>query len=212
MASKTVEKESTLIPANRVVIATVHLRGISPLSFGRHHETPPLSDDESKDGYERRTFRSKAHFLSSGELYLPQMMIKKTIQEAAAYLSLSVPGKGQAKYTKHFLAGILVLEPAKLLWEGKPLNIADVREEVFFVSPKGKSNSGTRVKRHFPTIDQWETIAQVHILDGTISSSVFERVVGAAGRFIGVGRFRPANGGFYGRFEVVDVKYETLIG
>jgi hypothetical protein len=210
--SKTDTQKLDVIPANKVVVATVALRGISPISFGRHHETPPLSEDESKDAQERRTFRNKAHFSNSGEMYLPPMMLKKSLQEAASYLSLSIPGKGQSKYTKHFLAGVLVLELAPLTWEGKPLKIANAREEVFFVSSTGKAGSGSRVKRHFPTVDQWEVVVQYHILDGTITPAVFERVLGAAGRFIGIGRFRPVNGGYYGRFQILDVKYETLVG
>jgi hypothetical protein len=212
---KSARKESALpaIPDNKVTVATVHLRGISPISFGRLHETPPLSGDESKADWEQRTFRNKAHFLPGGESFLPQMAIKKSIQEAAAYLSLSIPGGNSAKYTKHFLSGILVLKPGMLSLDKESLKIADAREEVFHVSVRGNSKAGgSRVKRHFPTFDQWETTIEVHILDGVITEAIFERVLRAAGRFIGIGRFRPANGGFYGRFEVIDIQYETLIG
>jgi len=44
-----------------------------------------------------------------------------------------------------------------------------------------------------------------YILDEIITKEVFERTLTMAGQFIGIGRFRPQNNGFYGRFEVVMV-------
>jgi hypothetical protein len=35
---------------------------------------------------------------------------------------------------------------------------------------------------------------------------VFEHHLHEAGKFIGIGRFRPRNNGFYGRFDVLGVR------
>lgn len=203
------EEDLSPIPANRVTVATVRLRGISSLSFGRHHGTPKLSEDENPDAYERRTFRQKAHYVpETGELFIPPMMLKKTLELAAAYLGMKIPGKGKSTYTQRFKSGLLVADPIML-----GIKLAEAREEgPIFVSSTGKPNSGSRVMRYFPTVDQWEASATVTILDGVITSGVFERVLAAAGRFIGLGRFRAAVGGYYGRFEVLSVSYQTLVG
>ena len=39
----------------------------------------------------------------------------------------------------------------------------------------------------------------------TITLSVFRKHLEEAGKFIGIGRFRPRNNGFYGRFEVKEI-------
>ena len=50
-------------------------------------------------------------------------------------------------------------------------------------------------------IPSWNGVATVYILDETVTKDVFEKHVKEAGRFIGMGRFRPKNNGFYGRFK-----------
>lgn len=72
----------------------------------------------------------------------------------------------------------------------------------------GKRGSGTRVPRTFPVIRQWHGKALFYVLDETITREVFQRYLEEAGKFIGVGRFRPRNGGFYGRFEVKSLDWK----
>jgi hypothetical protein len=48
----------------------------------------------------------------------------------------------------------------------------------------------------------------VYILDDTITKKVFEIHIKEAGKFKGVGRFRPSNNGFYGRFEVIKIEWK----
>jgi hypothetical protein len=40
------------------------------------------------------------------------------------------------------------------------------------------------------------------VLDETITQDVFAEHLTEAGRFIGIGRFRPRSNGYYGRFTV----------
>ena len=44
-----------------------------------------------------------------------------------------------------------------------------------------------------------------YILDETVTEDVFKNILEQAGAFIGIGRFRPRNNGFYGRFKVEKV-------
>jgi hypothetical protein len=228
--SKRPKKEvASSIPENRVTEQLIQIAGVAPISFGRRHETPKLSKDESADAYEQRTFREKTHYdHDTGVVFVPAMALKKAIEEAAKYLSISIPGKGKETYTKNFRAGVMVTEPAYLMVE-KPtkekaeqeksvpeltnIKLSDGREEAIFVSSQGRSGSGSRVKRYFLTFDNWQLSSRVTVLDGTITQEIFEYVLTQAGKFIGIGRFRPSiSGGFYGRFRVVSVKPTVLIG
>ncbi len=179
---------------------TAHLKSISPYSQSRHYDTPKLDREIAKD-YESRTWRDRMHVDAQGMVYIPPMAFKNALAEAAKFMSVQIPGKGKSTYTKHFEAGVLVMDPL-------PLNVAksDVTGEWLFVPSDGRRGSGSRVDKCFPIIPEWEGDVEFHILDEIITDDVFREHLEAAGKFIGIGRFRPRNNGFYGRFSVESIK------
>ena len=64
----------------------------------------------------------------------------------------------------------------------------------------GVRGGGKRVWKYFPIVHVWKLKVTVYILDDTITKDVFERHFKEAGRFIGVGFYRPQRGGTNGRF------------
>ena len=186
-------------------IATAEIEGVSPYSQSRHHASPAL-EKEGKDAYARRTWREFAHYDRDGNVILPPMAMKNCLAESAKFLSLQIPGKGKATYTKHFEAGVLVTDPAKI-----GINKADLSEEKFmdtlFLPSDGKRGSGSRVMKYFPRFDEWSARVQFHVFDDVITEDVFQYILEQAGQFIGVGRFRPRQNGFYGRFMVKSLEW-----
>jgi hypothetical protein len=67
--------------------------------------------------------------------------------------------------------------------------------------------SGKRVWRNFPRFDNWKADVNFYILADEITEDVFDEALRQSGAFVGIGRFRPEKGGFYGRFEVADIKW-----
>lgn len=183
-------------------IAVAHLRSISPYSQSRYHDTPKL-DKERPDDYEMRTWAERLSITDDGHVFIPPMAFKKSLETAARFLGMQIKGRGKATYTKHFKAGVLVTDALVL-----PIRKQDVPGEVFFVPSDGKAGGGSRVKRKFPVIREWEGNIEFYILDETITQDVFATHLREAGNFIGIGRFRPENGGFYGRFFVVSLKWQ----
>jgi hypothetical protein len=181
--------------------ATAHLESVSPYSQSRMHDTPK-TDKERPDDYEARTWREKAHANDDGQIFMPPMAFKLCLAEAAKFLSEKIPGKRNATWTKHFEAGVLVMEPVSL-----PHRKDEVAGEWFNMNANGQRGSGTRVKRCFPVIPEWKVSVNFYVLDNTITREVFEHHLAEAGKFIGVGRFRPRQGGFYGRFKVVGLDW-----
>jgi hypothetical protein len=182
--------------------ATVHLKSVSVYSQSRNHTTEKL-DKEGPDAYENRTWRERLHVNEDGYVYIPPMSFKNCISEVAKYIGMQIPGKGKATYTKHIEAGVIVMEPLVL-----PLKKEDVQGEKLFVPSDGRRGSGKRVWKWFPYIPSWEGTVTFIILDDTITKDVFLQHVDQAGKFIGIGRFRPRNNGFYGRFAVVGMEWE----
>lgn len=183
-------------------IAIVSIKGVSGLSFSKHHTTPML-DRELADAYDQRTWRERLHYNKEGECYIPPMAFKNCLSEAAAFLGLQIKGKGKSTYRKHFESGIMVNEPAML-----GIHKDKVLSETLFVPADGKRGSGKRVWRTFPLIQEgWTASFNVYILDEIVAKDIFRTHVEAAGKFIGLGRFRPANNGFYGRFGIVKIEW-----
>jgi len=183
-------------------IASARLKSVSPYSQSRYHAIP--RDPKETDGdHERRTWRERCHSTDDGRIFIPPMAFKNCLSEAAKFLGKQIPGKGKSTYTKHFEAGVLVLEPLVL-----PLRKEEVEGEWLHVPSDGVRGSGKRVMKCFPLIRQWEGEVTFHILDNLITEDVFLEHLEEAGKFIGIGRFRPRNNGFYGRFEVVGLKWQ----
>lgn len=95
--------------------------------------------------------------------------------------------------------------------EGLPLGVKkdDVEGEWLFVPASGRRGDGKRVQKCFPLFRTWKGDVTFHILDDVITQQIFEQHLRDAGNFIGVGRFRPRNNGYYGRFKVVGLKWAT---
>jgi hypothetical protein len=174
---------------------TVHLESVSPYSQSKHYDDAKLDKELPKD-YEIRTWRERMSVTEDGRVFIPPMAFKNCLAEAAKYLSLKIPGKRNATYTKHFLSGILVTDGLML-----PDRKDEVPGEWLFVPSDGKTGGGSRVSKCFPLIRRWEGDVVYYVMDETITKEPFAEVLQAAGRFIGIGRFRPARGGYYGRFE-----------
>ncbi|MEC9268526.1 MAG: hypothetical protein VX464_20875 [Pseudomonadota bacterium] len=184
--------------------ALCHLRSISPYSQSKGF-TPDMPKPErgKADEYDKTHWRKKCHATKDGKIFIPPMAFKMGLDAAAKLKGQRVPGKGQATYTKRFLSGVLVLDGLTL-----PIHVDDVEHDDLFVNADGVRGSGKRVWKRFPRIDEWEGEVCFHIMSDEIPEEVFESTLDAAGKFVGIGRFRPESGGFYGRYEVVSVDWQ----
>ena len=88
-----------------------------------------------------------------------------------------------------------------------PLKAEAVSGEWLFVPANGMRGNGKRVWRCFPRISTWEGQVKFVVLDETITRDVFFEHLQQAGAFIGIGRFRPRNNGYYGRFSVEKLEW-----
>jgi len=185
----------------------IDLEGLSPISFSRVITAAKLPREKS-EAYEERCWRDRLHTDDDGNVTLPTMAAKHALSQVAQYLGEKVPGKGQATWTKHFLSGILPLNTPLIRVDGNPVPVASVDGEWLFVPSDGKPGGGTRVMKCFPRIREgWTATVELLVVDDLIDDDTMRRYLDAAGSYIGLGRFRPRRGGYYGRFRVLS--YET---
>jgi hypothetical protein len=182
--------------------AICKLQSVSPYSQSRYIQEK-RTRDETPAAFEERSWKQRCHWNENGNLYIPPMSFKNCLSEAAKYKSIQIPGKGKSTYTKHFEAGILVVEPLVL-----DITKDSIQHEWLHVPSDGKRGGTKRVEKCFPLIQSWSGTVEFLVLDETITEDVFTAHLQDAGSFIGIGRFRPRNNGFYGRFEVKSVSWK----
>ena len=185
-------------------IATATIESISPYSASRMHDTPKL-EKERMDEYELRTWREKLTTDEEGNAVIPAMAFKQALDRCAKVLGIQVPGKGKATFTKHFLSGCICEADVPL-----GIHKNDALPVTINAHADGVRGSGKRVKRTFPQVPKWSSQARFIILDDAITKDVFERVLRESGQFVGVGRFRPENGGLNGRYKVTKVEWQEI--
>ena len=185
---------------------TALLVGKSPISFSAPIQSV-RNTGEGHDDFEQRTWRERLHVNAKGLVFIPPGALKNCLAEVAKYLQESVPGKKGATYTKLYEAGVMITDPLEL-----GVKAATVAGEKLFVPSDGKRGGGKRVWKTFPVIPEWSTVATIYLLDPILidkPAKVNEYLV-HAGKFIGMGRFRPRNNGFYGRFDVESFETEKV--
>lgn len=181
--------------------AVVKLASASTYGQSRFYEVEKL-EKESVADYEKRTWKNRCHVDDKGMVYIPAMAIKNCMSAAAKYLSLQIPGKGKKTYTKHIESGVMVLENVAL---NIPIDAVDGMW--LFLPSDGRRGGTTRVKKCMPYIKSWQAEVTFLVLDETITEEVFAEILKEAGRFIGLGFFRPSNNGTWGRFEVQSIQW-----
>jgi hypothetical protein len=183
----------------REVLITV--KGVSPYSASRQHYSEKLAK-ETNDDYEQRTWREKCHYNADGFAVIPAIAFKFAMDSAAKRLAIQVPGRGKQTFTQSFKSGVLSIEdlPTEYTRDDVPLRKQSVNSD-------GVRGSGKRVLRYFPTVPKWGGTLRMLVVDDLLTKEVFERVLAEAGSLVGVGQYRPENGGTNGRFIVERVNW-----
>jgi hypothetical protein len=177
-------------------IAKATLSSISPYSQNKAI-TETRGKRESHDEFERRCWKERVHYDDQGMAYIPPMSFKNMIAESAKFTPRIGPSGGKSTWTKNFEAGILVLDPVPL-----GVHRDDVQGEWLHLPANGKRGPGPRVWKYMPVFSSWHGTVIFHLVDDAITAEIFQTYLIEAGTFIGIGRFRPRNNGFYGRFRV----------
>lgn len=185
-------------------IVEVDLVSTAPYSQSRQHAAPKL-EKETHDAYDKRTWREKCTTNEDGIICIPAMAFKQALDVAAKMLGMQIPGKGKSTYTKHFKAGVICESDVAI-----GVHKDEVASVTINANADGVRGSGKRVARTFPQVPAWKGTARFAVLDDTITTEVFERHLTEAGRFVGVGRFRPENGGLNGRFKPAGFRWSQL--
>ena len=182
--------------------AVLKLISASPMTQSRKHNEPKL-DKELDNAWDERNWKRKAHVNKDGRVLIPGFAIKCAVVAAAKYSGDQIPGKGKSTWTKKFQCGLIIPDDAITNRTEK-----DLQKIVINANADGIRGSGKRVERRFPQLVSWEAEISMIIGDEILTKDVLLTYFKQAGQFIGVGQYRPENGGNNGRFTVELVSYK----
>jgi len=170
----------------------VKIRGTRPLIMHKFNsETTRRRTGDIPDPVEEA--KKAIYRDENGKIAIPTYMIKASIRNAS--VDYRVPGKGKKTYKDYVRAGILFEE------EYAPLIVPDGKdpEEAWEVDLRPVVVQRSRIVRARPKFKEWELEFTVHIIDPIITPDALKRFIVDAGRYKGLGDFRPD----YGLFELV---------
>lgn len=178
----------------------VEIKGLTPLLMHRFNIDEQQSKIKEKNLTPRETAAKVCYEDEEGRLYYPTKNIFACIIEAGKFHK-----DGKVKVTTARSS----LIPAGLMIEG---------ETIYFKSPKTWEvdsqsvvvpSTGGRIVAHRPRLDNW-CLEFTLLLDTKMFSSKFIRqIIDDAGSKVGLGDFRPARKGMFGRFVVTNWKEEN---
>jgi len=138
---------------------------------------------------------SKLYANDKGKLYQPATHLRGALIEAGKHLK--VVGKGKATYSK--IVGYAVqIEPYEI--EHKKQDW-----EVFTCLAVNPSTKG-RNPLSRPMLKDWEIEFEIVFNESEIAPQIMKELFDIAGKIVGIGDWRPAKKGFYGKFQVTNWK------
>lgn len=177
----------------------VKLKGITPLIQNRNMEGDLTKikkrNESAKDSPEREDVFLKTYHLDNA-IYQPSEHIVRMLQAAGSQIKRGKMGT----FRKMLGAGFVIINPDAIphinqTWE------VDARTVVI------RATKG-RIMRYRPKLLEWQLQFQCIVETEVIPIPVLKECFEIGGKYIGIGDFRPENGGMFGRFLVE--KFENI--
>lgn len=174
----------------------IGIKGISPLLQNRW----PLEDQgveaksknrkKEEDNAEKRLYR-----MDDGTIFEPCTHIIASMKKAGA--KFQILGQGKTTYKNIIGAGAIIITPESIPHKYQQYSV-DSRRVVI----KGQG----AVTRKRPCFNPWALDFTIEYDEEEISAATIKTILDYAGRYVGIGDFRPEKGGPFGRFTVTNFK------
>jgi hypothetical protein len=177
----------------------IEIEGTSPLLMNRPSQ---LDIGEKSKTSKRETqtpieiAEAKLYTDADGRTYIPATWFQGCLVEAGKQKKMM--GKGSSKATYSKVAGSSVeVNPFEILLKEK--------FEVFTILAVNPTTKGRNVL-HRPMFKKWKIDFEVTFDEEAIEVPVMKELFDIAGRIVGVGDWRPAKKGRFGKFQVTSWK------
>jgi len=176
----------------------VRIEGITPLLFNRFIEAEIATDVKKRAGSPKpKKVEDKLYKLPNGKIYTPASHIRGMLINSAK--NFKIRGKGRATYSK-LIGSIIEVRPEAIVHEyqeWKPFTVSAVNP-----------NTKGRMMVTRPRMDKWALTFHLIFPEEDISPEVIKAILDYGGRYVGIGDWRPAKKGMFGKFIVT--KFEEV--
>lgn len=171
----------------------VKIKGITPLLMNKPEEygfDEQWVEKKASTDYEKDALK-KLYIDSEERIYQPATHLDRALIEAGK--KIKVKGQGKATYSKLF-GSMASVEEFELLHLKQKYEIF----KVLVVIPATKG----RIMRYRPMFKDWELEFHINFED-EIPAEVIKEALEIAGKYVGIGDWRPEKKGKFGKFQVV---------
>jgi len=168
------------------------IKGITPLLHNKPEEygfDVEWVEKKASNEYEKEALK-KLYINSDGKIYQPATHIERALIEAGK--KIKVKGAGKATYSKLF-GSMITIPQMDILHKNPEYEI--YKTLVVIPSTKG------RVMRYRPMFKEWKLVFEIEFED-EISAEAVKEALEIAGKYIGIGDWRPEKKGKFGKFQV----------
>ena len=177
-------------------IYNITTQGTSPLLMNRPSALiGDISKDKKPHSNDAQSEAELKLYELEGKLYQPATHFQGALVEAGKHKK--VVGKGKSTYSK--IVGYAV--------EINPFEIIHKKQkwEPFSILAVNPSTKG-RYLLHRPMLREWELDFEVTFDETEVPESIMKELFDIAGRIVGVGDWRPAKKGRFGKFQITSWK------
>ena len=179
---------------NEIYVARIE--GISPLLINRPSEMIIAAKSKERkidSATPREIAEGKLYKDKDNKIFIPDIYLKNCLVEAGKAIKISGKGSSRATYSK--IIGYAV--------EINPMEIPLVSSEfevysVLAVNPNTKG----RVMLHRPIFHSWSLDFEIHFDEKEIPQDDLKNCLDIGGRTVGIGDWRPAKKGRFGKLHV----------
>lgn len=186
---------------------TLELKLIGESSLLLHSDrgANPLAPEtiEHKKLTSKRKKTDEDHIAIAKSEYLMGFYVgEKTIIPTTNIKSSIVEGAKLNKLGSAFNRCMMILdETAEILHSG-PSTKAKMWETPKCVDARSVKVGQARLMRYRPRLNDWSIVVTIHYDENMIERAQIITAAENAGRYIGIGDYRPAKGGMFGRYSV----------
>lgn len=173
---------------------SVEINGVSPLLMNRFADKAIEGTSKKRTGAMAEEEIKDKLYLFDGVPHLPAVYLRNAMTEASKQFKIT--GKGKSTYSK--IVGSTV-DVAPEFFEIKggytPFRIAAV-------NPMTKG----RMMVTRPRFDRWSVVFEIVLNDDGVPVSVINEILEHAGKYVGIGDWRPDKKGMFGKFMITSFK------
>ena len=175
----------------------VTIEGTTPILFNRFRDTSIEGKSKKRTGaLVESDIHDKLYYDERGKVQLPSVYIKNSLTEAAK--QFKIQGKNKATYSK-IVGSTVDIAPFYIELE-YPENY-----EVFRISAVNPMTKG-RMMVSRPKFNKWSASFSIILNDPQVDSNVVNEILEHAGKYVGLGDWRPEKKGMFGKFMITSWK------